>query len=86
MSEDPHPCAIFQDAVDAAGHELQLLLAEVDELLLRVIEADQLVIDRMAILQQCLQENPMNRSMPTMARNNSERAEKLQKVMEILSR
>jgi hypothetical protein len=44
------------------------------------------VIDRMEALQNCLQENPMNRSMPTMAPNNSERVEKLQRLLKIVTK
>jgi hypothetical protein len=33
-----------------------------------------------------LQENPMNRSMPTMAPNNSERVEKLQRLLKIVTK
>jgi hypothetical protein len=86
MTEESHPCSIFQDAVDAAVVEFQALLVQADELMDALIVADQLVIDRMEALQNCLAENPMNRSIPTMARNNSDRAEKLKKVMDIMSR
>ena len=86
MTEESHPCSIFQDAVDAANADFQALLVEVDDLLDRLVAADQLVIDRMEALQNCLQENPMNRSMPTMARNNSERVEKIQRLLKIVTK
>ena len=86
MTEQSHPCSIFQDGVDAANADFQALLVEVDDLLDRLVAADQLVIDRMEALQNCLQENPMNRSMPTMAPNNSERVEKLQRLLKIVTK
>ena len=86
MPEGNHPCAIFQDALDQAQLEFQQLLIQSDEILDALLIADQLILDRQEALQNCLAENPMRQSPPTMARNNSDRVEKLQRLLKIVTK